>query len=223
MIPLIFHFAYFRRIWKDFHTVCLQTCKGRATPERIIVHYDRDGEGPDWEAARDISGIEWRKVDLPKDDHLYRRDVLDSEGGFFCDLDFIFLKSFEELRRTPALIGSHQHLKLNMSLIGSEPGSDFIRALKVAEDPIDWDISTIYRVTIPRRHAFYPVTRCNKTFWSGGGFTFEKTHAVHLWEKLHPELSVPQLMETCLGDTIQAICDPKPTVTVLAGRSISFD
>lgn len=256
MIPLIFHFAYFRGktnwAWRDFHTVCLQTCKGRAGPEKIVVHYDRDGEGSDWEAARDIPGIEWRQVTPAstingypvKDQRLwcdiYRLDTLDKEGGFFCDLDFIFLKSFEEIRRTVAVIGTQciQKKKLNIAVLGSVPGSAFIQAFKAEyakwtpdqekhtwtyANTVPWELSLKYPVTVLKRNAFYPVTWSNKSFWNGEEFSFENSFAVHLWEHLHPELCVPQLMETCLGDTIQAVCDPKPTVTVLAGKSISFD
>lgn len=256
MIPLIFHFAYFRGKtnweWRDFHTVCLQTCKGRATPEKIVVHYDRDGEDPDWEAAKDIPGIEWRKVvpspcinGFPVSDQrlwcdVYRLDVLIREGGFFCDLDFVFLKSFQELSHNVAVIGTQcsQKKKLACGLIASVPGGSFVKAYKEAYDAwtpkeakkfwtyanvVPWELSFKHPITVLKRNAFYPVAWSNKTFWNGESFLFESSYAVHLWETLHPELCVPQLMETCLGPTIQSICDPKPVVGKLPGGSVSFD
>lgn len=256
MIPMIFHFAYFRGktnwAWRDFHTVCLQTCKGRATPFKMIVHYDRDGEGPDWDAAKDIPGIEWRKVvpeptinGYPVSDQrlwcdVYRLNVLHREGGFFCDIDFIFLKSFEQLSHNTAIIGTQciQKKKLACGLMGSVPGGTFIKAYLdaykdwtpkeekkfwVFANGIPWRLSTEHPVTVLPRAAFYPVAWSNKTFWNGSKFSFENSYAVHLWETLHPELCVPQLMETCLGDTIQSVCDPKPVVGKLPGGSVSFD
>ncbi len=61
---MIHHFSYYRGMrnyaWTELHTLCLMTCQLNAGADEIVVHYDRDGEGPDWEEARALPGIEWK-------------------------------------------------------------------------------------------------------------------------------------------------------------------
>jgi hypothetical protein len=256
MIPMTFHFGYFRGAtgfrWRDIHTLCLQSCLARASPDTIVVHYDMPGEGDDWDEAIDLSGIEWRLVTPPtgingfpvRDQRIwcdvYRLDVLEKEGGFFCDLDFVFLKSFEELRHNVAVIGTQcsQRKKLACGLMGSVAGSSFITAYKDAykqwtpadektfwtyANCVPWDLSSKHPVTVLKRTAFYPVTWSNKTFWEGKNMAMDGSYAVHLWETLYPHATVPLLLNTCLGDKILSIVDPKPIVNALGGVTVSFD
>jgi hypothetical protein len=256
MIPMTFHFAFFRGKtdfeWRDFHTLCVISCMKNACAYKIVIHYDRDGEGESWDAVRDLSGIEWRKINPPShingypvnDQRLwcdvYRLDTLDKEGGFFCDLDFVFLKSFELLRHNEAVIGTQcsQREKLACGLMGSVPDGAFIRAykeeyLKWTPDEelkwwnyanhVPWKLSKKYPVTILPRCDFYPLAWCNKTFWDNKPIHMKNSYAIHLWETLHPELCIPQLMDTCLGDTIEKIMEPKPIVTAREGVVVGFD
>lgn len=258
MIPLVFHFAYFRGKtnwqWMDFHTLCLQSCLSRANPERIIVHYDREGEGTAWEAARALP-IEWRQVTIadtingfPVTDQrlwvdVYRLGVLQAEGGFFCDLDFVFLKNFEPLRHHTAIIGTQckQKKKLACGLMGCVPGSAFIQAYldaykewSPAEEKafwrfannIPWDLSLKHEVTVLPRVTFYPMAWSNKTFWTGAVPKLKQAYAIHLWESLHPELSMEVLMKTGLAEEIKRILkQPTASVGVITVTSgiLSFD
>jgi len=256
MIPMVFHFAFFRGKtdwpWLDFHTLCLQSCLARAHPEKIVIHYDRDGEGPAWDAARILPKIEWRQVEAPDtingypviDQRLwadiYRLRILYEEGGFYCDLDFVFLKNFEMLRHYPAIIGTQckQKKKLACGLMGSIAGSTFIKAYLDAykdwtpkeekkvwtfANVIPWALSQEYAVHVLPRVAFYPVAWSNKTFWSGTVPKLKNSYALHLWETLHPELNMDVLMKTGLAEEIRKILGFPPayasrgTVTMTSG------
>ena len=120
MIPMIFHFTFYRGAtdwkWRDIHTLCLLTCRKFAGATKMVIHYDRDGEGPDWDAARALGGVEWRQANfsatingLPVTDQhlvhdLHRLRILWEEGGWFSDLDFVFVKSFELIRDAEAAL-----------------------------------------------------------------------------------------------------------------------
>ena len=254
MIPMVFHFAYFRGKtdwpWLDFHTLCLQSCLARAHPEKIVIHYDRDGEGAAWELAQTLPKIEWRRVVAPEtingypvsDQRLwadiYRLRVLHAEGGFYCDLDFVFLKNFEKLRHYPAVIGTQckQKKKLACGLMGSIPGSTFIKAYMDAYDHwtpaeekkvwtyanvIPWNLSKEYAVYVLPRVTFYPVAWSNKSFWTGAVPKLKNSYAIHLWETLHPELNMEVLSKTGLAEEIRKILNhppqPSGSITVRSG------
>jgi hypothetical protein len=217
-----------------------------------VVHYDLPGEGDDWDQAIELPGIEWRLVTPPtqingfpvRDQRIwcdvYRLDILEKEGGFFCDLDFVFLRSFEELRHNVAVIGTQclQKSKLACGLMGCVPGSSFINAYKNAyykwtpadekqfwkyANCVPWDLSFKHPVTVLKRTAFYPVAWSNKTFWLGRQVHLDDSYAVHLWESLFPNLTVPMLMNTCLGDKILSFLEAKPTVNMVEGVTVTFD
>jgi len=246
MIPLVFHFAYFRGktnwAWLDVHTLCLQSCIARAKPAKIIVHYDREGDGPAWWSARLLDDIEWRQVSPadtinghPVTDQrlwvdVYRLQVLLAEGGFFCDLDFVFLKNFEQLRHSEAVIGTQckQKKKLACGLMGCVPGSAFIKAYLDAysewtpkeekqfweyANTVPWNLSLTHPVTVLPRVVFYPMAWSNKTFWQGAVPKLKNSYAIHLWESLHPELCMDVLYKTGLADEIRAILN-KPPITL---------
>ena len=252
MIPMLFHFAYLGGDWQDYHTLCLKSCKTRSGATRVVVHYDREGSGAAWEAAKAIQGIEWRQVtiewsinghsvsDLHSMTDYYRLQVLLAEGGFFCDLDFVFLKEFNALRHYPAVIGVQckQKMKLSCGLLGAIPDSTFIKAyIESYKDwtpeektvtfanVVPWRLSQEYPVQVIPRSAFYPVAWSNKTFWQGQPVPLKNSYAIHLWEALHPDLSVDMLKRTCLSADIAKITgEPsKPAVVQVREGLLSFD
>jgi len=258
MIPMVFHFAFIRGAtdwpWLDFHTLCLKSCVARCGAARIVVHYDRDGAGADWDAARAIPDIEWRAVapfyelnGHPLTDQrvmvdYYRLQVLYNEGGFFCDLDFMFLKNFTALRHYPAVIGTicQQKKKLGCGLMGAVPGSDFIKAyiesykdwnpaeqkkVWVFASVIPWQLSLTHPVMVLKRSAFYPLAWSNKTFWLGQAINMRDSYCVHLWESGHPQMTVPLLMKTCIAPEISKVLGEPMVPSIVQVRSglLSFD
>lgn len=235
---MVFHFAFFRGAtnwgWRDIHTLCLKSCLRRTGAEKIVVHFDREDSNPAWEEARGLPKIEWRLVQ-PGDEvnghkvtdqrllvDVYRLRVLLMEGGWFSDLDFVFLKDFRSLRGWPAVIGiqCRQKMKLACGLMGAVPGSTFILAyLRAYNDwnpaeskkawgfssSVPWTLSKTQAVHVVDRSAFYPVSWSNKTFWDGAPCPLRHSYAVHLWEPLHPDMSLESLEKTCLGEEIQNI------------------
>ena len=255
---MTFHFAFYRGMtdwrWRDFHTLCLKSCQKLSGATRIVVHYDREDSGPLWDAARAIGGIEWRQSTFaatinghPVHDQrllcdVYRLQTLWEEGGFFCDLDFVFLKSFEKIRDAQAIIGTQckQKKKLACGLMGCVPGAAFIRAYLDAYQTwepdqqkhvwtyancIPWDLSQKFPVTVLNRPTFYPVAWSNKTFWSGGKTCLKNAYAVHLWETLKPTLTVEDLRKTVLAPVLEQVLDdqPKGIAQLLPGILLTFD
>jgi len=255
---MVFHFAFIRGAtdwpWLDFHTLCLKSCVARCGAARIVVHYDRDGAGADWDAARAIPDIEWRAVapfyelnGHPLTDQrvmvdYYRLQVLYNEGGFFCDLDFMFLKNFTALRHYPAVIGTicQQKKKLGCGLMGAVPGSDFIKAyiesykdwnpaeqkkVWVFASVIPWQLSLTHAVMVLKRSAFYPLAWSNKTFWLGQAINMRDSYCVHLWESGHPQMTVPLLMKTCIAPEISKVLgEPMvPSIVQVRSGTLSFD
>jgi len=254
LIPMVFHFAYYRGTtnwaWRDIHTLCLLTCKRYTGATKIVVHYDREGEGEWWEKARALGGIEWRQSSFTPtiaghavtDQRIicdvFRLQTLWEEGGFFCDLDFVFIKSFETFRDAQAVIGTQcpQKRKLACGLMGCVPGSTFIRAYLDSYqtwDPtqqkhwwiyaniIPWNLSTQFPVMVLKRPTFYPVTWTNKTFWKGEKVSLKNAHAVHLWETLKPNLTVQELRQTILLPYLEEVLDDRPhTVAQFQGEAI---
>lgn len=251
MIPMVFHFSFFRGIknweWRDLHTLCLKTCQLRANPEKMVVHYDRDGEGPHWEEARALPGIEWRVTELDwkingstvKDQRLqhdvHRLRVLNAEGGWYADLDFVFLKNFEAIRHNQAVIGVQckQKAKLNCALLGAVPGSKFMAAyldsykewtpeqekhVWTYANIIPWKLSQEHPVLVLDRAAFYPVAWSNKSFWGGKPVNLQTSYAVHLWETLHPTLTVEGLYASGMAIELTHIMKEK----IPAKESITF-
>jgi hypothetical protein len=258
MIPMVFHFCFFQgqsdRQWLDVHTLCLKSCQDRSGVERIIVHYDREGTGEHWNAAKSLSNIEWRAtvLDWTINEHqitdyqimsdYYRLQTLYKEGGFFCNLDFVFLKPFNLLRHYPAVIGTQckQKMKLSSGLIACVPSSSFVKAYidsykewtppdqkksYTFTNDVPWKLSQEYAVHVIPRSGFYPVAWSNKTFWFGQHIPMKNSYAIHLWETLHPELSVDILKKTCLADEISKIMkEPlKHSVVHIRSGILSFD
>jgi hypothetical protein len=258
MIPMVFHFAFFRGAtnwpWLDFHTLCLKSCQVRSGAEKIIVHYDLEGEGEAWEAAKAIPNIEWRVASTfyelnghPLTDQrvmvdYYRLQVLYNEGGFFCDLDFMFLKNMTALRHSPAVIGTicQQKKKLGCGLMACVPGSEFIKAyiesykdwnpaeqkkVWVFASVVPWLLSLKHPVTVLKRSAFYPLAWSNKTFWLGQPINIKNSYCIHLWESGHPHMTVPLLMNTCLASEIAKVMgEPlKPALVQVRSGILSFD
>ena len=258
MIPLTFHFTYFRGTtnweWLDLHTLCLKSCLINAKAEKIILHLDRDGEGPAWSEMLVLKNVELRYVTpehtingYPVTDQrlwgdLYRLHVLEAEGGFYCDLDFIFLGSFAKLRDGPAMIGTQckQKKKLCCALMGAEPGSEFIRAYIKSYDAwspndekvfwtfantVPWALAQIHPVNVLARSILYPLAWSNKKFWTGKSICLKTAVAIHLWGHLHPVITRKVLDDTILKSVLERL-DHGGIVTAvssLPGRVVSFD
>jgi hypothetical protein len=189
-----------------------------------MVHYNGDGEGVHWDAARALPGIEWiRDAEEGLD---FRLRTLDRDGGFFAELDFVFLKSFETLRHHNAVIGiqSLDKQKLCGALIGAVPGSAFIKACIGASEEELWNIAKTQDVHIVRRPVFYPLCWSNRTFFKGKQISLKNSVAIHLWESLHPGLTVDALGNTVLGSVIKEIADgeKQPIVTCRPGGTLVF-
>lgn len=238
MIPLTFHFSYFRGEtnwkWLDVHTLCIKSCLINAKAKQIIIHLDRDGEGPAWDEMRLLENILLRYVIVdrkingyPVTDQrlwadLHRLRTLNEEGGFYCDLDFLFLRSFEQLRDCPALIGTQckQKKKLACGLMACEAGAEFISRYLMEYDcwnpddekvfwnfanTVPWKLSQLYPVKVLSRSLFYPLAWSNKKFWEGKGICMKTSVAVHLWGHLHPELSRADLDKTVLKPILEKL------------------
>ena len=224
---MTFHFAYSGQQWRDIFTLCLKSCQRYTGATRIVVHHDRQDSGPHWDAARALGNIEWRHVPSGVADLRYRLQTLWEEGGFFCDLDCVFLKSFEKFRDTTAIIGTQckQKKKLSTRLLAAKPGSEFIRAY--LDDPLTnaWDISHRHAVSILNRPVFYPVAQSNKTFWSGGKTCLKNAHALHLWAEQKPEVTVDALRQTSLQPYVESVMDDRPqgTAQIHPGVILTFD
>jgi hypothetical protein len=236
MIPMTFHFSFYRGTqdwkWRDIHTLALRSCRKFAGAQKIIVHYDEPDTGELWDEAWALPDIEWRKVKFTPtiNTHtvtdqriicdVYRLQTLWEEGGFYCDLDFVFLKSFEPLRDADAIIGTQckQKMKLACGLMGCMPGSTFIRAYLdkyqewspelqkkfwIVANNWPWDLAQKYPVKVLQRTVFYPVAWSNKSFWSGGKVALRNAHALHLWETLKPHLTIDDLRKTALSSHIE--------------------
>jgi hypothetical protein len=257
MIPFVFHFSYFRgsTLWKwtDLHTLCILSCHEKAKAERIIVHYDMDGDGPAWDEVKKFDFVEWRKVSplweinghAVTDQRIaadyFRLCILESEGGFYADLDFVFLKSFETLRHNQAVIGTQcpQKFKLACGLMGAVPHSAFIKAYLesykewnpaaekkfwIHANVIPWNLSKLHPVTVLPRKIFYPLAWSNKTFWTGKPICMNNAMAIHLWESKHPDITKEVLTKTPLGSTIhEMLYGLPPLVHKCDPATISFD
>ena len=258
MIPLTFHFTYFRGEtnwpWLDLHTLCLKSCLINAKAEKIILHLDRDGDGPAWSEMLVLKNVELRYIvpdktinGYPVSDQrlwadLHRLRTLAAEGGFYCDLDFIFLRSFHQLRDGPALIGTQckQKKKLACGLMACEPGASFITAyIKEYENwkpddekvfwtfanTVPWSLSQTHPVNVLSRSHFYPLAWSNKKFWTGKPVCLKTAVAIHLWGHLHPVITREVLDATCLKPILERLDQggPPTAVQALPGVLLSFD
>jgi hypothetical protein len=229
---MTFHFTFYRGAtdwrWRDIHTLCLQSCQKFTGATKLVVHYDREGEGADWDTARSLGGVEWRPTNFsatiagkPVTDqclihNVHRLRTLWEEGGWYADLDFLFLKAFNHIRDAEAVIGTQckQKSKLNCALLGARPGSAFIKAYLDKYDEwtpeqekhannISWELSQRHSVLVLPRPAFYPVACSNKNFWVGGKTCIKNSYAVHLWGTLHPTATVADLRRTVLQEKVE--------------------
>lgn len=231
-----FHFTFYRGSkdwrWTDIHTLALKSCLQYSGAKQAVIHYDCEDSGVAWDEARALGSVEWRKRTFeatinghPVTDQrlihdMHRLRTLWEEGGWYCDLDFVFLKSMEILRHNPVVIGTQckQKAKLNCALIGAVPGAAFIGAYLekymswtpdlektfwIPANNWPWELSQRYPCTVLPRPAFYAVAWSNKCFWKGGKTCLRNAYAVHLWETLRPALCVEDLRKTVLADHLR--------------------
>jgi len=225
MIPMVFRFCYYREnAFTDVHLLCLRSCQQFTNAHRVVVHYNGNGEGPHWDTARALPGVEW--IHDAEEGLDFRLRTLEREGGFFAELDFVFLKSFEALRHHKAVIGiqSLDKQKLCSALIGAVPGCAFIKACIGASEDELWNIAKTQDVHVVRRPVFYPLCWSNRTFFKGKQISLKNSVAIHLWEPLHPDLTVEALGRTVLGPVIKEIIDgeKQAIVTCRPGGTLVF-
>lgn len=260
MIPMVFHFTFLRGTtdwrWTDIHTLCLKSCQKVTGATQIVVHYDREDSGPHWDVARALGNVEWRQRTFETTIHghpvkdqriihdVHRLRTLWEEGGWYCDLDIVFLKSFEKLRHNAAVLGTQckQKSKLNCAVIGAVPGAAFIggylakyqewspdleKAWHVPANTWPWELSQQFHTqcTVLPRPAFYPVALSNRAFWKGGKTCVKNSYACHFWESLHRGLSVEDLRKTVLASHVEAISDDRSSsiVSLLPAVTLTFE
>lgn len=180
--------------------------------------------GVEWRQAPYVGEINGHKVKdqrLPADIH--RLKTLVKEGGVYADLDFVFLKDCTPLLEHKAFIGmqSLAKKKLACGLMGCHERSDFMwkyldcyKKWTPDKEKVFWDFANTVpwalwkevpdSVTVLPIKAFYPVAWSNKTFWTGELKIGPTSYAVHLWEHLHPDLTVADLMKTAAKEAILA-------------------
>ena len=115
MIPHNFHFVFGLKQQKEpFHLLyylCLASCLAIEKPDQIFFHYQHEPFGPYWEkikpklVCRKIEPSGWiQKFAYHQDNHspfryahladVARLEILLEEGGFYADIDFLFVKPF---------------------------------------------------------------------------------------------------------------------------------
>lgn len=250
MIPNIFHFLFNDDVWNELNTLCLKSCKIKSGAERIIVYCGTPGSGPAWVEAQSIPGIDWNYGHFPctLNGHIVSdRNVMKQYhglyklylfGGFLCDLNFIFLKSIEEFRHNPVVIGlsCKAKKKLSNDLIGAEPESPFIKDLIDTYKGVNpateenwikasandsWMLALQHNVTVLPRPTLFPWCSSNKQFVQGKPVLFKKSHAFRIWNNV----DVATLRKTCLGPTIAEIESGQTSsnVSVKSGMLFTFD
>ena len=237
MIPLHFHFNYIQGTenfpWRELYTLCLVSCHVMTSATKIIVYYDKPGAGEYWDKAFSLPYVEWKIVPTTEiingfkvsdnrvlSDYL-RLKILEAEGGFHCDLNFIFIRNFEYLRHNNVVIGEQfpRTHKVNNSLIGSVPNSLFIKAYRSQYDcawsPKEYKKIYNYRVTVPSilaprytvtilpRKNLYPIACSNKRFFEEGQLSLKDSYAVSLSKNL--DITKEQLKKSVMAKYIRII------------------
>jgi len=252
MIDLTFHFCFFRGAelapWRDIYTFCLKSCQRSAMAQKIVVYYDSPGEGLEWDAAHDLTDIVWKQDEFPTEyndprliSDIFKLQVLEREGGFACDLDFLFLSSFEKFRHNDAVIGVQckAKRKLTCSIIGSKPNAEFVYSyidtlthLSPAQianydkitNVIPWELSARYPVTVLPRPVFFPWCWSNKKFLTGGALNVKQSAAMCVWGTVYPSITLDDLKKTSISKIIEKIeTNNQPTaVTSRPGGILQF-
>jgi hypothetical protein len=250
MIPNTFHFMFNGDVWTELNTLCLKSCRLKSCADKIIVYCGTPGSGQDWVAAQCIPGIVWNYAHFPctLNGHIVsNKDIMRQYhglyklylfGGFLCDLNFIFLKSFEEFRHNPVVIGLNckAKKKLSSDMIGAIPESPFIKSLLDTYKGVNpatesnwtkasandsWMLALQHTVTILPRPTLFPWCSSNKQFVNGKPVLFKKSHAFRIWNNTPVEV----LRKTCLGPTIKEIESghSSSNVSVKEGILFTFD
>jgi hypothetical protein len=247
MIPNSFHFLWNEGVWSELYTLCLKSCRLKSGAERIVVYCHTAGSGPAWDAAHEIPGVEWVCSAFPAPglvsnskiirDH-HGLNILYKHGGFLADLNFIFLKSFDEFRHAPVTIGLSCKAKKKLSgdLIGAEPGSAFIKDLIDTYKDVNpateenwykasandsWMLALQHEVSILPRPTLFPWCSSNKNFVKGRPVLMKKSAAFRIWH----DLDVNTLRKTCIASVIDEIESghTSANVSVKPGMLFTFD
>ena len=237
MIPLHFHFNYLQGTgnfpWRELYTLSLISCHEMTSAVKIVVHYDKPGDGPHWNEAFALPYVEWKLV-TPIDvinghkvsdcrvlsDYL-RLKILLEEGGFHSDLNFIFIRNFELLRHNTAVIGEQlpRTHKLNNSLLGAVPNCLFIKAYLSHYDchwtpkelkkihnfrrVIPSNLSTRYTITVLPKKNLYPIACSTKSFFEEAQVCLKDSYAVCLWNRL--DITKEKLTKSVIAKNIRII------------------
>jgi len=225
MIPLIFHFPFWGGNWKNYYNLCLLSAFSKACAQRVIVYYDVEGHGADWNVARSLPNVEWQQTE---NDPLHRCATLFEHGGFYCTLEMIFLKSFEILRHNTNVVGlqCQQRQRIHNAVMGSVPESQFIADYAGVYDNtpnVPSELCHPNTVTVLKRAAFFPVAISNTSFWAGQSLNLLNTFAIYLWSQR--DMSLAKLEASGLSNEIQNILHPELIVTPvrLCAGICSFD
>jgi hypothetical protein len=206
-----FHFCFLgSRRWSDIYTLCLRSCLLNASPLRVVVHHDHNGEGDAWEAARKLN-VTWKPVEEGKNETEYRFELLYTHGGWAASLDFLFIKRLPPIHKAPVIgIENRQRGQLHLELVGAPPNAPFVGKLLEWARSGPLPTTTMLTaadmgVSIVARNTFYPISATNSAFWIGAPIRLAKSSAVYLWESKRPTLTVATLRATALAPLINTI------------------
>lgn len=264
MIPNRWHFVFGLREQAEpfslLHYLCLRSCLEVNRPELLIVHCLHEPWGMWWERVRPALQIErlHASADVPTvalrdprdEPFLYahesdflRLQILADEGGFYADMDSLFLRPpSPSWRAAPCIMGEECSPLADQGIgslcnawIGAQPGSRFIRRW-LHEMPSHYDGSWSHHSTIlpwrlSRRDpagikvmpetAFYPFPANREGLRS----LFEKNHpiprkanSIHLWHHLWANRANRGFSDFHAGRVTEAYVAHAPTTYAQAAR-----
>lgn len=227
-IPNVWHFIFgLKKQTEPFHLMyylCLESCLQVNRPDAVMFHYHHEPYGEYWERIKSklqLRSIEsehfvetYRYTDSTNARYRYahlsdfaRLRILLNEGGFYADIDTLFLRSIpEEWRSRKFILGQEkvppdQDGSLCNAWIGSQPGSEFCRhwldGLQEAFDGswsnhstyLPWRLSRKFPalLDVESESAFYALDwtaeSINNLFLRNVVLP-EKAYSLHLWNHL---------------------------------------
>jgi hypothetical protein len=133
------------------HFLAIQSCRGAAAPDEIVLHVAELPYGVYWEMARELVTLDrigmcvglpieagpWASYSYAHAADVARLDILAADGGLYADIDTLFLRPIPDaLWAAPAVIGREADVKygdaplpepsMSNALLMAAPGSDFV-------------------------------------------------------------------------------------------------
>jgi hypothetical protein len=204
----------------------------------VHLYYDKEGSGPAWDEAKSLEYVTFHAITLPTtvnghsiEDHLefrinlFKLETLQAKGGIFCDLEFLFLRSFEYLKQYKAIMSVQckTKKKLSFACIGAEANSLFI--FELLEEYrnwtpqernsmrythfLPWHISQKHGVYLIQRPLLFPWCISNRTFFMGPNAGTKKAIAVYMWPSQCKSMTLESLRVSNLSDIIERILTKK--------------